>query len=360
MSGARSNIVPLTQETAKNFLPAELRKKGSSIDLKALADKARTAIDGSEESLKAAGNIADGGWLSRLWNSGAFAKNVVESIGYIRDISQVNLALSAVCNDLAAANLTHAQKIDANHLATNEQLQGVQQSMGELLQHLRAQRDSVLLQPIVQRLGQVDAADKEALQGWLHSFSEAIDLQYLALQEKINQLAQAPAVSSEELQPIREKLNQLSSANHERQDHSVRIDRELKRVQEGLGILEAEHTRQMVQLGGEITLQKNLAAQRSNALDAALRQSHAKLGDGLSQVSEQLANTKRRLADECKAREEHDAATLETLEQREQALRRTIQALNLHWIKRLVWVGGALLLVQAAAFAYLFVHIGGR
>ena len=43
MSGARSNIVPLTQETAKDFLPAKLRKKGSNIDLKALADKARTA-----------------------------------------------------------------------------------------------------------------------------------------------------------------------------------------------------------------------------------------------------------------------------------------------------------------------------
>ena len=178
MSGARSNIVPLTQETAKDFLPAKLRKKGSNIDLKALADKARTAIDGSEESLKAAGNIADGGWLTRLWHSGDFARSVVESIGYIRDISQVNLALSAVCNDLAAANLTHAQKIDANHQATNEQLQDVQRSMGELLQHLRTQRDSALLQPIAQRLGQVDAADKEALQGWLHSFSETIDQQY--------------------------------------------------------------------------------------------------------------------------------------------------------------------------------------
>ncbi len=359
MSGARSNIVSITQETARDLLPVELRD-ARSIDLTKLAALAKSAIEGSEKSLKAAGDIANSNALTRLWSSGNYARNVVESIGYIRDISQVNLALSAICNDLAAANLTHAQRIDANHLATSEQLQDVQRLTGELLQHLRTARDSALLQPIVQGLGQVDAADKEALHGWLHSFSEAVDLQYLALQEKINQVAQAPAVSSEELQPIREKLNELSSANQEQRDHSLRIDSGLKRVQEGLRIQEAEHTRQMVQLGGEITLQKNLAAQRSNSLDAALRQSHAKLGDGLSQVSEQLANTKRRLADECKAREEHDASTLETLEQREQALRRTIHALNLHWIKRLVWVGGALLLVQAAAFAYLFVNIGGR
>ena len=341
MSGVHSNIVPITQKTAKDFLPAKLRKKGSSIDLKALADKARTAIDGSEKSLTAAGNIADSGWLSRLWNTGAFAKNVVESIGYIRDISEVNLALSAVCNDLAAANLTHAQKIDANHQATNEQLQDIQRSMAELLQHLRAQRDSTLLQPIAQRLGQVDASDKEALQGWLHSFSEAIGQQYHKLQERIDQLAQAPTVSRDELDTIRQQLDRVSSANEEQQAHSARIGNELKRVEAELHDL------------------TDIAAQRSQQLDASLRQSHAKLGAGLSQLNDRIAHTTRSLAAECKAREERDASLEAALAQSETALRNTIKALNLHWLKRFIWGGGALLLLQVLAFAFLASKIGG-
>ena len=359
MSGAHSNIVPLTQETAKDFLPAKLRNKGSNIDLKALADKARTAIDGSEESLKAAGNIADGGWLTRLWHSGDFARSVVESIGYIRDISQINLALSAVCNDLAAANLTHAQKIDANHQATNEQLQDVQRSMAELLQHLRTQRDSALLQPIAQRLGQVDAADKEALQGWLHSFSETIDQQYQELQERIDQLAQAPTVAWGELDPIRQQLDRVSSANEEQQAHSARIGNELRRVEAELQNLATENARQMVLFGAEITHQKDVAAQRSQNLDASLRQSHAKLGAGLSQLNDLIAHTTRSLAAECKAREERDASLQAALAQSETALRNTIKALNLHWLKRFIWGGGALLLLQVLAFAFLASKIGG-
>lgn len=359
MSSVRSNVVSITQETAKDFLPAELRKKGSSIDLKALADKARTAIDGSEKSLTAAGDIADGNWLARLWNSGDFAKNVVESIGYIRDISQVNLALSAVCNDLAAANLTHAQKIDANHQATNEQLQDIQRSMAELLQHLRTQRDSTLLQPIAQRLGQVHASDKKALRHWLHLFSEAIDQQYHELQEQIDQLGQAPTVARDELDPIRQQLDRVSSANEEQQAHSARIGNELKRVEAVLHDLATENARQMDLFDAEITHQKDIAAQRSQKLDALLRQSHAKLGAGLNQLNDRIAHTTRNLAAECKEREERDVSLQAALAQREIALRNTIKALNLHWLKRFIWGGGALLLLQVLAFAFLASKIGG-
>lgn len=359
MRGGRSSSVPITRETAKDFLPVELRE-ARSIDLKELAATARGAIEGSERSLEAAGDIANSNILERIWNSGAFAKNVVESIGYIRDISQVNLALSAVCNDLAEANLLHAQKIDANHRETSQQLQNVQRLTEGLLDHLRTARDSALLQPIVQGLGQVCADDKDALHGWVQSFSEAIDLQYLALQDKINQLAQRSAVSTNDLQQIHGKLDQLVSANQTQRDHGDRIEVELNRLEEGLRNLNAEHNRQLVLFGAEITRQKELSAQRFQAFGATLRQSHAKLGDGLTQLSDRLEFTTRSLTAERKAREEHDALTLKTLEQREQALRRTINALNSHWLKRLFWVGGALLLVQAAAFAYLVAHIGGK
>lgn len=337
MSGGHSNSFSITRETAKEFLPTELRE-ARSIDLKELAAMAREAIEGSERSLEVAGDIANSNFLARMWNSGAFAQNVVESIGYIRDISQVNLALSAICNDLAAANLLHAQKIDANHCETSQQLQDVQQLTGGLLDHLRAARDSALLQPIVQGLGQVDASDKDALHGWLQSFSEAIDLQYLAVQDKINQLAHRPVVSL---------------------DMVERMQTELGRLGAGLQTQEAENARQLGQLGTRMSHQVEHTAERFKEFDATLRQSHEKLGNGLNQLNQCLEILKRSLEAEGKAREKHDASTLETLEQREQALRRTISALNSHWLKRLFWVGGTLLLVQAAAFAYLVVHIGG-
>ena len=413
MSKKRSNSVSITKETAKEFLPTELHKV-RSIDLKELAARARDAIEGSERSLEVAGDIANSNFLARLWNSGAFAQNVVESIGYIRDISQVNLALSAVCNDLAAANLLHAQKIDANHRETSQQLQDVQQLTGALLEHLRVARDSALLQPIAQGLGQIDATDKDELNGWLQSFSEAIDFQYLTLQEKVNQLVQQSSVSTEEFQSIRHELSRLSDANQNQHSHTERIEAELKRVstEEFQSVrhelsrlsdanqnqhshterIEAElkrmsteefqsvrhelsrlsdanqnqhsHTERieaelkrvekgLQHLNTEYALQKDLAAQRIQAFDATLRQSHTKLGDGLIELSERLELASRSLAAERNAREESHLSILETFGQREAALRSTI-------IKRLFWSGGVFLLLQAGAFAYFIAQIGGK
>ena len=377
MSKKRSNSVSITKETAKEFLPTELHKV-RSIDLKELAARARDAIEGSERSLEVAGDIANSNFLARLWNSGAFAQNVVESIGYIRDISQVNLALSAVCNDLAAANLLHAQKIDANHRETSQQLQDVQQLTGALLEHLRVARDSALLQPIAQGLGQIDATDKDELNGWLQSFSEAIDFQYLTLQEKVKQLVQQSSVSTEEFQSIRHELSRLSDANQNQHSHTERIEAELKRVstEEFQSVrhelsrlsdanqnqhshterIEAELKRVekgLQHLNTEYALQKDLAAQRIQAFDATLRQSHTKLGDGLIELSERLELASRSLAAERNAREESHLSILETFGQREAALRSTI-------IKRLFWSGGVFLLLQAGAFAYFIAQIGGK
>lgn len=357
MSRKPSNsIVSITKETAKEFLPSNGKR---DIDLKALALKARKAIDGSEKSLQAAGDIANGNLLQRLWNSAEFARSVVESIGYVRDISEVNLKLSAVCNDLAAANLTHAQRIDANHLETSQQLQDVQRLTGELLQHLRTARKSALLQPIVQRLGQVDAADKAALQGWLHSFSEAIDQQYQELREKIDFLAQQPAVASEDLQPLRQQLSELSIASQNQRNHAEGIDAQLKRVEQALYANYAEQEKELAQFFAELAQQKDLAAQSYKELDRTLRQSHAKLGDALTRLSLGVADLTRSLETERAEREAHIASLLQALAQSETALRSTIKALNLHWLKRFIWGGGSLLLLQVLAFAFLASKIGG-
>lgn len=404
MSSSRSNLVSLKKETAEAFSLTQIRKDGS-IDLKMLADKARSAIDGSERSLAVAEGIAGSGWLARQWNSGEFAKNVVESIGYIRDISQVNLALSAVCNDLAAANLQHAQKIDANHCATSQQLQAVQQLTSALLEHLQEARDSSLLQPIVLGLSEVDAADKEALQGWLHSFSQAIDKQYLKLQERVTQFEHQRKFSPDVVDKIQTELGRLDAS---------------------LQTQKAEITCQFDELNAQMMHQVELVvAERSQAFDTTLRQSHEKLSKGLILLNERLDGVKLNLETERnarkewvvsmrqlfeqreqrihltlatgldaerkareegislmrklfekreqtmqhalnvglhterKAREDHGAFMLQSLEHQEQAIRKNINALNRQWLKRLFWVGGVLLSLQVASLVYFTGRIGG-
>ena len=59
---------------------------------------------------------------------------------------------------------------------------------------------------------------------------------------------------------------------------------------------------------------------------------------------------------ECKTREEHDASILEKMRQGDLALRSTISALNAHWVKRLMWIGGGLLLLQVIMFAYFLIY----
>jgi len=355
MSAKRSSKVPIARETAKEFLPKELRNS-RSIDLSELAANARKAIAGSEKSLEVAGDIANSNWLARLWSSGQFAQNVVESIGYIRDISKVNLALSAICNDLASANLLHAEKIDANHREISLQLEAVKQLTGELIEHLRVTRDSVLLQPIVQGLGQIDAADRDALQGWLRSFSEAIDLQYQGLQDEIKNISQQTAASTETSQKAQEKIEQVYAAHLNLVGRADRIATEFKRLEEAQRNQDSEHARQLVLFGSEVSNQRHWVEQRFQAFEASLSRSNEKLSEGLNQLNERLGAISRSLTAECKTREEQDASILEKMRQGDSALRSTISALNAHWVKRLMWVGGGLLLLQVIMFAYLLTY----
>jgi len=355
MSAKRSSKVPIARETAKEFLPKELRNS-RSIDLKELAADARKAIEGSEKSLEVAGDIANSNWLARLWNSGQFAQNVVESIGYIRDISKVNLALSAICNDLASANLLHAEKIDANHREISVQLEAVQQLTGELIEHLRVTRDSALLQPIVQGLEQIDAADRDALQGWLRSFSEAIDLQYQGLQDEIKNISQQSVASTETSQKAQEKIEQVYAAHLKIAGRADRIETEFKRLEEAQRNQESEHSRQQVLFGSEISNQRHWVEQRFQASEASLSRSNEKLSEGLDQLNVRLGAISRSLTSECKTREEQDASILEKMRQGDSALRSTISALNAHWVKRLMWVGGGLLFIQIITIAHLVIY----
>ena len=83
-----------------------------------------------------------------------------------------------------------------------------------------------------------------------------------------------------------------------------------------------------------------------------MHQSHTKLGDALIRLNDDLRSLTSSLTSsleaERRAREEHDAL-----------LRSTIKALNLHWLKRFIWGGGALLLLQLVAYAFLASKIEG-
>ena len=183
-----NNVITIRKETAQSFLPADMQRRGA-IDLHELSKLAKDAMEGSELSLAAATAIANGNVISRLWNSGEMQQHIIQSISYLGDISKVNLGLSAICNDLAAANLEHASRIDRNNYATNQQLNQVQQLTEEILAHLRKPREPALLDRLLPALSKSNLADQDAMRGWLRTLTEEIDLQYAVLQENLDKLS---------------------------------------------------------------------------------------------------------------------------------------------------------------------------
>ena len=120
-----NKVIAIREETAKEFLPQDMRR-GNGIDLQKLSKLAKDAIEGSDASLATAKSIAEGSWWERFFKSGEMQRHVIQSITQIRDISKVNLGLSAICNDLAAASLEHANRIDKNYNEVNQKLHQIQ------------------------------------------------------------------------------------------------------------------------------------------------------------------------------------------------------------------------------------------
>jgi hypothetical protein len=60
-----TNVITIRKETAQNFLPADMHKRGA-IDLHELSKLAKEAMEGSELSLAAATAIANGNIISRM------------------------------------------------------------------------------------------------------------------------------------------------------------------------------------------------------------------------------------------------------------------------------------------------------
>lgn len=337
-------LVTVKPEVAKAFLPKDMHKNGV-IDLTALAAVANDAIVGSEESLVAAQAILNDGLLSRWINSGEMQRHVIQAITHIRDISKVNLGLSAICNDLAMANLEHARRIDANHHATNTGLNEVKTLTSDLLEHLRRPREQSLLDSLMPALGSTNLADHDAMRGWLRSLSEAIDLQYSSLQVNVKLLTEQQAPFAEWVDRVNAEVSSLdASVRRSLQDQTAESVRQL-----GLLSLRLEESLQQ-------------ATSQTNRVESLFRTSHNKLGDGLTKLNLHLnkleAEVKIAIGAERASRDLMKEELSDMVIQREGAIRRTISELNQHLLKRMLWAAGALLILQVAGFAFLSIKMG--
>lgn len=337
------NVITVSGKTAQAFLPSD-RPGGGQIDLGELASIAKTAMDGSDRSLQAAQAIADGGWLDRFLHSGDMQRHVIESITYIRDISKVNLGLSAICNDLAAANLEHASRIDKNHHSTNQQLSQIQQQTGELLAHLRRVREPGLLERLLPALSKTNLAGQDEIRGWLQKLTEEIDLQYVVLQEN---------------------LDKLTGQNTRTTDWLNRLDDEIAMLDESLTNQKKDTSQQMGLLSGRLTVGFSESSQRAEKTDAALRKSHEVLAAALTtlttlnqQLTRHKAEFQTAIQAEQTSRGTMHQSVLSLVQQREGEIRKTIGELNQHLLKRMLWGAGCILIFQILAFGFLAFKMG--
>lgn len=335
-----NSAITIREETAQSFLPADMHRRGA-IDLHELSKLAKEAMEGSELSLAAATGIADGNFFSRVWNSGEMQKHIIQSISYLGDISKVNLGLSAICNDLAAANLEHASRIDKNHHATNQQLNQVQQLTGELLALLRKPRVPGLLDRLLPALSQANPADQDAMRGWFRTLTEEIDLQYVVLQENLKSLSQQNDITAESVARFRVEIASLSKALTNQKADAV----------QQLGLLSSRLSASMSDL-----------TRRADKTDAAIRKSHEVLAAALTTLNQQLARHQAEfrtaIQSEHASRDAMQQGTLSLIEQREGAIRTTIGELNQHLLKRMLWGAGGIVVLQVFGFGFLAFKMG--
>lgn len=332
--------ITLRNETVEQFLPAELHKN-SVVDLRALANMAKAAIDSSDQSLTAAKAIADGGWITRFLNSGEMQRHVIQSISHIRDISKVNLGLSAICNDLAAANLEHASRIDKNHHATNQQLNQVQKMTAELLAHLRRPREPGLLEKLLPALSEANPSDQDEVRGWLRRLSEEIDSQYTAVKKSLDELGRQNTTSIAWVVGLGSELQNISELLSDQKDDLIRK----------LGLLSSR-----------LTAGLDEASQRIDATEATVRRSHERLAAGLTKLAQQVVmhqtDSQAAYQTERSAREAMQQALVGLIKQREGAIRLTVGELNQRLLKRMFWVASGIVVLQIVGFAFFALKAG--
>jgi hypothetical protein len=335
-----NNVITIRKETAQDFLPADMHMRGA-IDLHELSKLAKDAMEGSERSLEAAGDIADSNVISRLWHSGEMQKHIIQSISYLGDISKVNLGLSAICNDLAAANLEHASRIDKNHHATNQQLNQVQQLTAELLTHLRKPREPALLDRLLPALSKASLTDHDQMRGWLQTLTEEIDLQYIVLQEN---------------------LDKLSKQNDYTVESVTRFRAEIASLNEALTNQKVDAVQQLGLLLSRLSASVSDSTQRADKTDATIRKSHEVLAAALTTLNQQMTRHQTEfqtaIQSEHASRDAMQHKIVSLIKQREGAIRTTIGELNQHLLKRMLWGAGGIVVLQILGFGFLAFKMG--
>ncbi len=359
-----NNVITIRKETAQNFLPADMHRRGE-IDLHELSKLAKVAMEGSELSLAAAKDIADGNFFSRLWNSEEMQKHIIQSISYLSDISKVNLGLSAICNDLAAANLEHASRIDANHHATNQQLNQIQQLTGELLLHLRRAREPALLDWLLPALTKANPQDQDEIRGWLRTLTEKIDLQYVVLQENLDKLSRQNDNTVESVTRFRVEIAALSeSLKNQKSDAIQQMGLLSNRVTASeiesgqLADKAAMIVKELRQLTSRLTASVTESAQRAETIRKSLGVLAAAMTTLKLQLARHQSDFQTAFQAEQTSRKAMEQAVVSLIKQREGAIRTTIGELNTHLLKRMLWGVGGILALQILGFGFLAFKMG--
>lgn len=335
-----NNVITIRHETARQFLPTQFHND-PRLDLTALAEMAKNAIEKSDASLSAAKEIADSSWWNRFFNSGEMQSHVIHTMEHIRDISKVNLGLSAICNDLAAANLEHASRIDRNHHATNQQLNQVQQLTAELLTHLRKPREPALLDRLLPALSKANPADQEAMRGWLRTLTEQIDRQYATMQENLDELTNKDDYAVELATQARAEIAKFSESltNHK------------KDASQQLGLLSSR-----------LSASEADSILRADRSDATIRKSHEVLAASMTtwnqHFSQKQVDLQAAIQSEHASRDVMHQSILSLIKQHDDDIRTTIGALHQHSLKRLVWGLCGVVLLQILGFGFLGFKMG--
>lgn len=375
-----NNVITIRKETAKAFFPAGGQWSGE-VDVDVLAKLANAAMAGSARSLAAAGDIADSNAISRWWNSGDMQKHMIQAISHLGEMSAVNLGLSAICTDLAAANLEHASRIDKNHHATNQQLNQVQQLTAELLAHLRKPREPALLDRLLPALSKANPADQDAMRGWLRTLTEEIDLQYAVLQENLDKLALQNDFAVESVNRFRAEIASFSEALVNQKadalqqcgllssrltasvaDLGQKTENTAIAIRQTREALFADIENQVKLLRTQFQLGITQAEDKILSAEAAARVSSSELDKKISGLTRELTKRHSEMANalnsEKEARESTQKALVKFIKDREGVIRTTIGELNQHLLKRMLWGAGGIVVLQIIGFGFLALKMG--
>lgn len=375
-----SNEITIREETAQNFLPADMHMRGA-IDLHELSKLAKEAMEGSERSLKAAGVIAGSNVITRLWNSGDMQKHIIQSISYLGDISKVNLGLSAICNDLATANLEHASRIDKNHHATNQQLNQVQQLTGELLAHLRKPREPALLDRLLPALSKARLTDYDQMRGWLQTLTEEIDLQYIVLQENLDKLSKQNDYTVESVTRFRAEIASLSEALTNQKadvvgqlgllssrlsasltDLDQKTNRTFFAIRQSHEVLSAAVENRVKLLEADFQNDLSRAGDRIHNIETATGVADAELHRKISGLTREMTKRHSEIVNamgvEKDSREVMQKALVKFVKERDASIRTTIGDLNRHLLKRMLWGACGIVAFQILGFGVLAFKMG--